>query len=87
MGGVDEAPSRRDRADRAIGEQRVCEIAAAVLEPEIAPKAAPVIAVATPRPPGNLPVQHAIDEKSVFEMPLAIMNSAMSRNMGMVRNS
>ncbi len=61
--------------------------AAAVLEPEIAPNAAPVRAVATPRPPGSRAVQQAMAENSVSEIRLATMNSAIRRNMGMVMNS
>ena len=60
---------------------------AAVLEPEMAPKAAPVSAVAMPRPPGSQLVQRAIAKKSELDTRLAIMNSAISRNIGMVRNS
>ena len=59
----------------------------AVLEPEIAAKPAPASVVATPSPPGTRPTQAVALLNRPSAMPLKIMNSAISMNIGMVINS
>src|SRR5688572_30290197 len=56
--------------------------AAAVLEPEIAPKPAPDSAVAMPSPPGRRPTQVAAALNKVSAIPLRMTNSAIRMNIG-----
>ena len=68
-----------------VVEDRVA--AAAVLEPEMAPKAAPVIAVAWASPPGTRPIQVRAIVNISSLTPLTTMKFAIRMNIGMMTNS
>ncbi len=58
-----------------------------MLEPEIAPKSAPVIAVAWARPPGVRPIQVLAALNMSSLTPLAMMKFAIRMNIGTVASS
>ena len=61
--------------------------AEAVLVPQMAPNAAPAIAVAMARPPGMRPSQAATARNKSSATPLSSTISAIKRNIGMVMSS